>query len=57
MQKLQEGFGVEYYDFSTDPAFTKNHLFYHDDDHMNIDGAVAFSQKFRQTISEKFVSY
>lgn len=56
MDTLQEDFGVEYYDLSTDPTIAPNHLLFYDDDHLNKDGATAFSQKLKHVILERLVN-
>jgi len=39
MQQLVDGYGVEYYDFSTDEDLIYNNLLCRDDDHLSMDGA------------------
>lgn len=43
MQKLQQLYSVEYYDFSTSPDFVGNHQLFKDSDHLNFCGAQRFS--------------
>lgn len=50
MAQLQEEHSVEYYDFSTDPEFTREYRLFYDDDHLNQCGAKIFSAKFNQIL-------
>jgi len=50
MQQLVEEYGVEYYDFSTDKDLIYNNLLFKDDDHLNADGAVVFSNELREAM-------
>lgn len=45
--------GAEYIDFSQHPGLTKNTLWYSNSDHLNKDGATAFSYVLLETLIEK----
>ena len=47
MQQIQEDFGIAYYDFSQDPAFTRNHNYFLNANHLNAYGAKVFTQKLK----------
>lgn len=44
MEKLQEEYGVEYYNFSSDPAFSTEESLFQDSDHLNDCGDLKFSE-------------
>ncbi len=52
MQKLQQDYHIEYYNFSMDKNFTLNHRIFTDSDHLNPCSAKNFSRKFKQIIAE-----
>jgi hypothetical protein len=51
MRTLQQEYGIEYYDFSTEEEFVSNHRFFADGDHLNGCGAKLFSAKFKQVLA------
>lgn len=44
--KLSEEYGVPYLDYSHDPAFLTRHDLFKNIDHLNLDGAAVFDQRF-----------
>lgn len=44
--KLSEEYGVPYLDYSHDPAFSTRHDLFKNIDHLNLDGAAIFDQRF-----------
>ncbi len=48
MAQLQQVYGIEYYDFSTDPFLSTDYRLFSDSDHLNLCGARQFSARLRQ---------
>lgn len=47
MQKIEEDFGIDYYDFSQDTSFTRTYDYFFNEDHLNAVGAKLFSRKLK----------
>lgn len=52
LERLQDEFGIEYYDFFRDSSLVNHPEYFHDEDHLNTEGAKVFSQKFMQILRE-----
>jgi hypothetical protein len=50
--RLQETYGVEYYDFSTDPEITTHPELFSNSDHVNACGSRVVSEKLRERMNE-----
>lgn len=46
VEELAEAYGVPYLNYSHDPDFAECYDFYRDIDHLNLDGAAVFNEKF-----------
>lgn len=44
--ELSDAYGVPYLDYSHDPAFAESYDLYRDIDHLNLDGAAVFNERF-----------
>ncbi len=54
MQRLQEMFDVEYYDFSNDPELSRNETIFCDSHHLNRVGAAMFSRKLKEQFTRSY---
>jgi hypothetical protein len=52
MRRLQQEYGVEYYDFSRSKEFITQNTLFRDGDHLHGCGAILFSEKFKQVLQE-----
>lgn len=52
MRRLQQEYGVEYYDFSRSKEFATNDKLFRDGDHLNGCGAILFSEKFKRVLKQ-----
>ena len=53
MEKIADEFGIVYYDFSSDPYFSKNPTFFFNSDHLNEHGSRIFSQRIKRVANLK----